>query len=184
MLGDGCVSKQSSNLRNYRFVEGHGLKQKEYVFWKANLLSIFKPRVVINKSAELICKTHPIFTEFRSGFYLPQESNKSIIPINLIENLDLFGLMIWYLDDGSLGKKSWNLSIGVKGWKQDCIDEFVKMLNEKFSISSYVYECKHYAGTNKVVKIPHKDRKILDKWRELAVVAETPPCMMYKFGTK
>jgi len=183
MLGDGCVNKQSKNLRNYRFCEGHGLKQSDYVYWKANILSIFKPRISNCKNhTSLITKTNPIFTFLRNNFYnLPINCQKSKIPIDLVSNIDLFGLMVWYLDDGNLSKKSWNLTIGAMGWDDNDLADLSNLINLKFNLSTYVYKCRHKNGTNKILKFPFKDRLILNDWKNIAFIHKIPKCMFYKF---
>lgn len=179
MLGDGSCNKQSENLKNHRFYEGHGLKQTNYVKWKADKLSLFKPRICFRKkSTEMVTLTHPIFTSIRNKFYLPNKGRKSIIPLKLLDKLDFLGFMIWYLDDGNLKKSSWCMSIGAKGWDHEGLINLVQMLNDKFNLSAYVYVSKN----NQVVKIPSRDKRILDDWHSLALEVNIPKCLHYKFS--
>lgn len=40
ILGDGSLRKRGINC-NTMFIEGHGIKQKEYLLWKAKILNFF-----------------------------------------------------------------------------------------------------------------------------------------------
>lgn len=180
MLGDGCSNKQSKNICHYRLIENHSLKQKDYLFWKVNIFSDFVPKFYVRKNcASMVTKTHPIFSYLREQFYEPEAIQKSLIPIDLLSRLDLLGLMVWYLDDGH--RKKYSLEIGAMGWELKGLVSLVKTLNEKFDLSMYVYTCRHKnGGQNKIVKIPAKDRAIVDKWMALAKVHKLPKNMWYK----
>ena len=127
MLGDGCISK-AADCKNYMFCEGHSVKQLDYLQWKADKLSCFMPRWNSRKNPLICTVYHPIFTSLRDAFY-PSRSkcNKCLMPMELLSKLDLFGLMIWYLDDGYLGTTKTGFlsngrrqrpcpSIAAKGW--------------------------------------------------------------------
>lgn len=183
MLGDGCCNKQSKNLKHHRFCESHCMKQHDYLKWKSKVFSSFKPRFYVRpkwQRVDLITLTHPIFDLLRNKFYMAGESRKSIIPMDLIEKLDLLGLMIWYLDDGYLRKSGHQMGIGVKGWEHGGLIKLSEFLNQKFGLSSYVYSCKHYDEQNRILKFPAKDKKLLDVWKKLALKHPIPECMMYK----
>ena len=149
-------------------------------------MSFFKLRIVFQKKrVDLLTKIHPIFTEFRRQFYPSMERcTKSIVPLNLLQKIDLLGLMIWYLDDGNSRKSSWGVSIGAKGWDSTGLEGLIKLINDKFDLSLYVYRCKHYDSVNQVVKIPYKDRSVLDLWTSLAEKHLLPDCMKYKLELK
>jgi hypothetical protein len=191
MLGDGGCNKQSNNRKNYRFCENHGLKQTGYLQWKSNILSLFQPKFYVRKkSVNLIALTHPVFTMLHEKFYLHSMGPKSLIPMELLSEIDLLGFMIWYLDDGNLGssKKNSNpnLNIAAKGWNYDGLINLTNFLNDKYGLSIYVYTCKYKDNDiNKVVKIPAKDRSfIFSEWQKLAKDLELPQEMWYKLNLK
>ena len=115
---------------------------------------------------------------------------KSLIPMELLSEIDLLGFMIWYLDDGNLGssKKNSNpnLNIAAKGWNYDGLINLTNFLNDKYGLSIYVYTCKYKDNDiNKVVKIPAKDRSfIFSGWQKLAKDLELPQEMWYKLNLK
>lgn len=113
-------------------------------------------------------------------FYI--SSQKSVVPVDLLHKIDLFGLMVWFLDDGFYHKSpGYTLSISAMGWELDGLQRLSGMLNSKFNLSTYVYLCKHKNGKNKTIKFPFKDRTIVDSWIKLAKRTNLPACMAYKF---
>lgn len=183
MLGDGCCNKQSENLKHHRFCECHSMAQHDYLEWKSKVFSVFKPRFYVRpkwQRVDLITLTHPIFDLMRAKFYISDESRKSIIPIDVAKKLDLFGFLIWYLDDGHLGHTNHRMEICVKGWQKSELVNLSDTLNQKFGLSTYVYSCKG----SQDLKIPAKDKNILVTWRELALKHKIPECMMYKLKNK
>lgn len=194
MLGDGCISK-SKDCANYTFCEGHGIKQYDYLEWKFNKLASLFPRWSSRKNPLIYTPHHPMFTKLRDDFYpLRSKCRKGIIPMDLVSKIDLFGLMIWYLDDGYLGttksgrlcnglKKSPRPSIAAKGWKYDELVQTTELLNKRLGLLLYVKQYKHKGGLNKVVYLGQSRDKLLSTWQSLAKEHNLPECMDYKLGT-
>lgn len=142
---------------------------------------MFQPRIYYWKDrTDLITLTHPIFSLLRDKFYQPELKQKSLVPLELLNILDLFGLMIWFLDDGNYRKHSYSLTISAMGWELEGLTNLSKLINSKFDLSTYVYLCKHKNGQNKTLKFPSKDRFIIEKWKKLAINTNLPECMCYK----
>lgn len=211
MLGDGSVKINGKSpaihretngcgKRNYIFSEGHCKSQKDYSFWKATQLSLFLPKMCSLKTKPgFITVQHPIFTMIRDKFYPSrQKCTKGILPMDLLDKLDLFGLMIWYLDDGYLGvpkdgkrnnlrckngskwfKKPTPRIVG-KGWNYEELLSLSAMINKKFDLSLNV---SIHKDMNKIISIPAINRKrIFDQWRVWAKEYDIPECMYYKLN--
>jgi len=203
ILGDGCIKKNSggrnrekTKLRNYLFYEGHGAKQTDYVKWKCDKFSFLNARFfsssrkktgtnIYQNCPEMCTTSYPLFTELRKKIYGDGHiSSKTYIPLNVFSQLDLFGLLIWYLDDGYFGKNRAPPSIACKGWDDDDLDAIVESLNVKFSLTLYVYRSKFRVDEiNKIIKFRVVDKKkIFPIWEELFVLHKIPECMKYKLG--
>jgi len=72
VLGDGCLAPNSWG-KNFRLKIEHCVKQKDYLFWKYNLLknfSISNPKYYHqNKSWSFRTISHPDFTQLAGIFY-------------------------------------------------------------------------------------------------------------------
>jgi len=106
ILGDGCLCENWSKT-NYRLKVNHSVKQKEYVFWKYEVLKnivLTEPKVYEPTQA-MIFRTisHPELTVLRTMFY---RGRQKIIPNNIEKLLkDPIVLAVWFMDDGNIVKK-------------------------------------------------------------------------------
>ena len=111
MLGDGHIEKPSLNGVP-RFRETHCIAQREYLVWKAKILSDeFKVKIFEGKN-NFGKRTVSLYTNcshellyFLDLFYQNQIRRK-IIPLGALKRLDDFGLAVWYMDDGCYDKMS------------------------------------------------------------------------------
>jgi hypothetical protein len=185
ILGDGCIKKNggNKNQRNYIFYEGHRIKQTDYVKWKCDKLKCFNTNfinAVDNNRPEMWTTSYPMFTDLRKKIYGSAfVSTKTYIPLDVFVQLDLFGLLIWYLDDGHNPRSVAN--IACKGWNDFDLEAIVNHLNNKFSLSLYVYKSKHKGGVNKIIKFRAIDKRhVFHIWHELFELHKLPECMRYK----
>jgi hypothetical protein len=189
LLGDGCV-KNRAHDRNYIFNEVHKSKQLDYTDWKATRLAMFLPktsRAITRDGAprsDLWTVQHPIFTTLRHLFYpRGRHVSKTFIHPEVGELLDLYGLLIWYLDDGTRGGQRQRAypSIAAKGWDEQDLVRIAEALNARFGLHLHIRKSKHRDGINKQVFIPAIDRDVLmPKWRRMAAETGIPQCMWYK----
>jgi len=105
MLGDANLSSGSynSSLR-----VKHREADKEYLFWKYDILKSSRiflnppkpkpPRPPSGISWLLYSRRLPIFRVYREMFY-PSRGEK-IVPVEVLDKLELLGLAVWYMDDG------------------------------------------------------------------------------------
>ncbi len=106
----------------------------------------------------------------------------------------MLGLLIWYLDDGYLGKpkngvrpNGWKMqpkpSIAAKRLDYDQLVQAISVINANLGLSLVVTTNNHRGGVNKLVKIRAADRhRVLDSWRQLAKDYGIPACMHYKLN--
>jgi excisionase family DNA binding protein len=181
ILGDGCVTKPTKrNCNNYHFSETHYEKQIEYCKWKANFLKDFYPRVYpLTKKCQIVTPSHPIFTEIRNAVY--KNDNKHRLPLDLFGELDEFGLLIWYLDDG--GKYGRAQSITSKLFNVDDLTALIIHINKNLGTGLYVKDYPHNGGLMSKIVISAKDRDFLFPiWNKLFDKYGIPENMRYKIS--
>lgn len=118
LLGDGTLRVGKGAINANLKIE-HGLRQKDYVFWKYKILKKWAPTPPklsyryretgerYEKSWWFRTVRHPEITEFWKIFY---HDGKKIIPANISQFLNPFTLAIWVMDDGCLNRKVIDLS--------------------------------------------------------------------------
>ena len=102
LLGDGYLVKTTSG---YAFRVNHGLKQKDYVNWKYNLLSDFANSSPRQSGSCYYFRTvtHPIFVQLHAIFY---PNGWKVIPTQfLLKAMNGLVLAVWIMDDGAKDKK-------------------------------------------------------------------------------
>ena len=130
ILGDGCISTLPSNRYILRIA--HGLLQKDYCDWKANMFGETTKIIDNNgysQTKAVIFNTKIIDLENE----IPKEKN--IIPKWIIDDIDERGIAIWYMDDGSLSKEDYSTSLHTNTFNIETHEMFV----EKFK--TYNIEC-------------------------------------------
>ncbi|MBU0461325.1 MAG: hypothetical protein KJ574_01930, partial [Nanoarchaeota archaeon] len=109
LLGD-LHCRKTRTSKNARLEGGHGLKQEEYMIWKKNILkrlnfTVRKSKqdswLYQSKSFACLNKYHHLFYE--RGF---KSINREVLGL-----LDTFGLLIWYLDDGTYDRRDKSITI-------------------------------------------------------------------------
>lgn len=101
-LGDATL--QRTRNHNVIFREFHCFKQKNYLLWKANILSEFfgKFNVYIyskRKQIQIRFGANPYLNKWYELLYPTNKKRK--IDKKLIEELKPLGLAVWFMDDGS-----------------------------------------------------------------------------------
>lgn len=187
LLGDGTMRVGKKGI-NANFKTEHGLQQKEYVFWKYDILKnwVFtEPKISMRydpqgtayaKSWWFRTIRHPILTEIYNHFYTRDgyRVGRKIVPTDIATHLDAFALAVWIMDDGC--------------YSRGCID----ISTYSFQLSE-IHLLQEALESNFNVRIGyHKDR---DKgYRMRCNKSETEklvrtiypyivPSMMYKIGS-
>jgi len=185
LLGDGTMWL-GKNAKNVNFKVEQGLVQKEYVFWKYNILKRFvftEPKLSYRynekgkypKSWWFRTIRHPIFTKIYNEFYTGKEhkTGKKIIPKNLESDMDPLVLAVWIMDDGSYSKK--RIDISTYSFTLKEIHLLQNILKKVFNIESCYHKDRNIGfrmyfdtkNTKKVIK---------------TIYPYIIPTMMYKIG--
>lgn len=172
LLGDGCISRHKKCLQgwDHYFSVSHGLKQKDYLLWKATTLSSLMPNIGgLDKKPTLRTPTHPFFWELRQTIYV--DGKKRIVPDYIIKKLGILSLLIWYLDDGSYCKNKpiiRNCMLSLEN-----LTKITRHINQKYNLE--IYAKPTYIFFPKISR-----DKLFPIWRQLAKMMEIPTCMNYK----
>jgi len=123
LLGDGTM-RLGKGAQNVNFKVEHGLAQKEYVWWKYQILKSFvftEPKISYryDKNGDKYEKSwwfrtirHPYFTQIYKRFYTGNnyKNGIKIIPLGIKKELNPFMLAVWIMDDGSYSNKKIDIS--------------------------------------------------------------------------
>ncbi len=107
LLGDESLNINKGG-KNAFYREVHSQKQKDYLLWKNGFLKFFNTRSYeysiddkrTNKtyySILLWSKTHLILTHYCKVLY---KNLRKTISEELLNQINVFGLAVWYMDDG------------------------------------------------------------------------------------
>jgi hypothetical protein len=113
LLGDGYVNNRYNSkkeMRNCRLTINHGLIQKDYVYYKYNLLKNIcgkEPEVRKNGgygdyNCRIVTKSLPCLKKFHDLFY--KKDGKRVTQ-ELLDKLKPEGLAFWFMDDGSCSRR-------------------------------------------------------------------------------
>jgi len=189
LFGDGCVcfNNRTENTEAI-FTSTHCTKQIDYNIWKSTILSRFGPRLYEEKTSghgvySRFCTCcHPIFTQLRAGLY--GDTGKERLPLMFVRELGYLGLLIWYLDDGSLNSRDYSNTIGIRrGYMTIAIEKIlysevagaVDCINEELGLSLLFRSSVIYFETESMVKL-------IPIFEELFLRYDIPDCMLYKLG--
>ncbi|HLG24980.1 MAG TPA: hypothetical protein VI564_08680 [Candidatus Nanoarchaeia archaeon] len=190
LLGDGCLEKGSKNAG---FSCCHNLKQKEYFFWKVDILKqYFKVNYSYRKNGEkyfiyrLRTNYSEILTELHNLIYikskLPRRKWLKIINLDFLENLDKLGLAVWYCDDGTYCVRDKSCSIATLGFTQKENLLIKEYFLKKWNISAKVIkEIKKYRNEYRTYYKLTFNKNETEKFLNL-MKNFVPKSMVYKLG--
>jgi len=144
LLGDGCIAPHGRKNKSHRLYIGHCEKQKDFVFWKKEILGNFVN--VVNRNVDkrgnsimysFVSITHNEFKFFYNLFY---ENNKKIIRECMIHYLTPFALAIFVMDDGSRYKVKNTMRISTDGFSKEENELLSKFIKLNFNINAKVCE--------------------------------------------
>lgn len=151
MLGDATM-RVGRGAKNANFKIDHCLEQKEYVFWKYEILKNFvttPPRISYRSTKEGIryekswwfrTLRHPVLTEIYNQFYTTDSyrCGKKIVPDLLIDNINPFVMAVWVMDDGSYNQGK--IDISTYSFTLQEIEKICFVIKNKFKITFLYYK--------------------------------------------
>lgn len=178
LLGDGWIDVADRDRNYCRLCFQHSIKQSEYCIYKYNLMKEIGNYPTITSRPDQFWKycednykqitfksdQNPIFEEYRQNWYIP----KKRIYRPDFEKLDVLGLAIWYMDDGSNSKKG-GCIIHCQGFPLEDVEYMKDFLTKKFNLELFITK-------RNQLYITKESKKILFKLIESFV----PNTMKYK----
>ena len=179
VLGDGCITKETKDSHQSKLSFGHSLKQEQYLLWKLDFLKKYNlaPKTIKyytqisdryikgqNTTCVFKSKAHPYFSNIRKIFYPNGVKN---VEHDMITNIDALGLAIWYMDDGCICKRSYQIYTNSFSIKE--VEFLQSVLKKNFNIISSV-------DKNRVIYIKTCSK---DRFTEI-IKPYVIPCMLYK----
>ena len=151
MLGDATM-RIGKNAKNANFKIDHCLEQKEYVFWKYEILKNFvttPPKISYRKTKEGVryekswwfrTIRHPILTDIYNKFYTTESyrCGTKIVPDSFLDSINPFVMAIWIMDDGSYNKKK--IDISTYSFTLQEIEKLCEIIKNKFDITIRYYK--------------------------------------------
>lgn len=144
-LGDGHISA-STNRPIY--IESHAEDEKDYVFWKYNILknictcppAYYDSTVKIFYGKEYLCKpSYRLSTRIVNQLYEINDMSRC----DRILALNRLGYSTHFLDDGSRNSSNWQICLAE--WTQEEKDLYLKRLSEEYDIHGKMLKDVRYA---------------------------------------
>ena len=146
MLGDATM-RVGRGAKNANVKIDHCLEQKEYVFWKYEILKNFvttPPRISYRTTKEGIryekswwfrTLRHPVLTEIYNQFYTTDSyrCGRKIVPDSLIDTINPFVMAVWVMDDGSYHQGK--IDISTYSFTLQEIEKICFIIKNKFNIT-------------------------------------------------
>jgi len=100
ILGDGGLYTRNNVTAN--FIEGHGIKQEQYLKWKAKGLQRLQPHFsypISKKTSKTECRINTSFFQVLEALRREFYTDKKHVSWNNLNKLTLLSIAIWYQDD-------------------------------------------------------------------------------------
>ena len=140
LLGDGNLSSIKKGI-GVRFRLGHGLKQKKYLEWKANLFKNIPHSIHQNRKAIKFDLT-PLSELFALRKEVYQEGHK-FLSVDFLAGLTPLSLAIWYMDDGSLdirdlAQTKGRIAMVIKAIHSESRNQIQNLLESRYNIETKI----------------------------------------------
>jgi len=195
LLGDGNLRLASHSKNSYLRI-GHCEKQLEYLNWKSSILKPFSREVKLDQPERVKmidnneCHStnfyrfntiaHPDITYFYKKYV---SDNKKRIVTDLINELDLIAMAVWFADDGSVhvdkrnGSISCMLATNSFSYKEQLI--LVEALRKFFNGTIKIDKQGNFEREDLIIRL-FNTKHIIDFLRILLLIL--PECIHYKFS--
>lgn len=180
LLGDlSCRVTHTS--KNAQLEGGHCAKQKQYMLWKLSLLKrlLFTFRKTKVNTYLYTSRSFKALNKYHYCFY-----NKGFKYINkeILDLLNEFGLLIWYLDDGTYHKRDKNIRLYTNGFSYNEQLTIKKWFQLKYNIDPSIHTVRKKEYPGKFWYFLYFTVKDSKKLLNLFKNFEIPECMHYKLG--
>lgn len=190
LLGDGSLSIQR-NYRNARFQMRHSIRQRHWFFCKTKkLISLCSAKAVhvqasdgYSRLSKLHMQTlvHPELTKIHDMTHV-----NSVKTVNRrwLEELNEYGLMTFYLDDGGLtGEGNRKIKLSVQGFGEEGVKIISDFLAQKWGLSNQI-EYVTNQSTDKIYATIILYQECTKKFLRLFMKLLPTERMLYKFCLK
>ena len=178
LLGDGHIDRRENQPM---FIVSHAENQKDYLFWKYNILKDF-------------CNIPPVYyecskKEFNGKLYNCQpyyrictriqdclKELRNMSYIELIDNLNWLSLCIYILDDGYRGDSNWELCVAKLNMEER--NYFINVMKSKFELDAYIINY-----DNRYIKFRANSSRIIDN-NMLDIFPNNMDIIQYKIVNK
>ncbi|MDO8686716.1 MAG: hypothetical protein Q7K11_00705 [Candidatus Berkelbacteria bacterium] len=141
-LGDGNLELNWSKT-NYRLRIGGSEKQKDYIFWKYNILKnivLTEPKYSLpTKSFHFSTISHPEISELGKIFYC---GKKKVLPDKISELIkNRTAIAVWFMDDGNVIRRNgkiYGYHFNTQSFSKEENAMLVKMLENIYGIESMI----------------------------------------------
>lgn len=158
VIGDGHIDKREAHPL---YIESHAENQKDYLYWKYNILKdlcavdpIYKPGCIktFNNKEYMVKPSYRLETRIIDDL----KEIRNMSKIDIISQIDELGLCLLLLDDASRSSSNWNLCVA--GWSNEEINHFIFTCKDRLNIDIIRQSDARY-----VIIKAHSSIKI-DKW--------------------
>ncbi|MEO5646602.1 MAG: hypothetical protein ABIO57_00005 [Candidatus Paceibacterota bacterium] len=146
MLGDATM-RIGEKAKNANFKIDHCLEQKEYVFWKYEILKnlVLTPPQMSYRNTEQGIRyekswwfrtvRHPVLTDMYNQFYTKESyrCGRKIISDSILESIDAFAMAVWVMDDGSYNQGK--IDISTYSFTLEEIEKLCSVIQKKFNVT-------------------------------------------------
>lgn len=178
LMGD-LHCRLTHTSKNARVEGGHGSNQGEYLAYKVELLNRLKCVIRLSKEGAYYYQSKS-FSCLNNLYELFYKNGKKIVNREVLNKINSFGLLIWYLDDGSyhLRDKSSRLHTNCFTYEEHLVMK--EWFEQNFGISPTIHKFKDQVGkTVYYLNFSVSETiKLYDLFRDF----EIPECMKYKFN--
>lgn len=137
LLGDASLSCGGSEYSKYKLSETHCVKQRDYLMWKAdmlsplginidNFLSSYGKGYEPTEKMRISTRANIIFEDY---YYLKYPN----LTTEIVNDLNEIGLAVWIQDDGNFNKGAYSISCGNVAF--ETLIKIAKKLEDKFKIN-------------------------------------------------
>ncbi len=148
LLGDSCLHINKSGSLNPSFKCDHGIKQKEYCYYKYELLKSlgmkydYRERKTPDKRTgkfyncySIQGKTNPYYKEIYDNMYI--DGKKRITPY-ILNDFNEESLALMFMDDGY--KTTNSIGIATNGFLKEDNELFINFLKNKFNLNFNIFK--------------------------------------------